>query len=230
MNVEQQASSIGLSVNAKKTKVLTNSNLTQQPIVINNHRLEYVNKFTYLGSIISLQGGAEEDIKTQLGKARSAFANLQLLWRSSVYSQKTKLRIYQSNVLSVLLYGSECWGRTQQDTNRLSSFHNTCLRKILKVYWPKTISNTRLLQATKQQHIFLILKKRRWTWLVHVYRMSNDLPAKTVLTWMPEGNKKRGRPKAMWRRTMEEELKDVGLTWGTAARRAQDTGVWRDLV
>ena len=55
----------------KKTKVLTNSNLTQQPIVINNHRLEYVNKFTYLGSIISVQWGAEEDIKTRLGKARS---------------------------------------------------------------------------------------------------------------------------------------------------------------
>ena len=30
-NLEQQASSIDLSVNAKKTKVLTNSNLTQQP-------------------------------------------------------------------------------------------------------------------------------------------------------------------------------------------------------
>ena len=88
----------------KKKKVLTNNNLTQQPIVINNHRLEYVNKFTYLGSIISLQGGAEEDIKALFGKARSAFANLQLLWRSSIYSQKTKLRIYQSNVLSVFLY------------------------------------------------------------------------------------------------------------------------------
>ena len=100
----------------------------------NNHRLEYVNKFTYLGSIISLQGGAEEDIKTRLGKARSAFANLQLLWRSSVYSQNTNSEstramsslcssmaqsagaghnIHQSNVLSVLLYGSECWRRTQ---------------------------------------------------------------------------------------------------------------------
>ena len=118
-NLEQQISSIGLSVIAKKTKVLTNSNLTQQPIVINNHQLDYVNMFTYLGSIISLQGGAEEDIKTRLGKARSAFANLQLLWRSSVYFQKTKLRICQSNVLSVLLYGSECWRMTQQDTNRL---------------------------------------------------------------------------------------------------------------
>ncbi|KAI0210307.1 Serine-protein kinase ATM [Lamellibrachia satsuma] len=183
-NLEQQASSIGLSVNTRKTKVFTNSNLTKQPIVISNHRLEYVNKFTYLGSIVSLHGGAEEDIKTRLGKARSAFANLQRLWKSSVYSQKTKLRMYQSNVLSVLLYGSECW-RMTLDANRLSSLNNTCVRKILKVYWPETISNTRLHQVTKQQHICLILKTRRWTWLGHVYRMNNGLPAKTGLTWTP---------------------------------------------
>ena len=29
---------------------------------------------------------------------------------------------------------------------------------------------------------------------------------------------------------MEEELTAAGVTWGTAARRAQDRGVWRDLV
>ena len=73
-NLEQQASSIGLTVNAKKTKVLTNSTLTEQPIVINDHRLEYVNKLTYLGNI-SVQRGAEQDIKTRLGKARSACAS-----------------------------------------------------------------------------------------------------------------------------------------------------------
>ena len=229
-NLEQQARSIGLSINAKKTKVLTNSDLTQQPIEINNNRLEYVDKFIYLGSIMNLEGGTEQDIKTRLGKARSAFAKLQQLWRSSVYSRRTKLRIYQSNVLSVLLYGSECWRMTQQDTNRLSSFHNTCLRKILKVYWPDTISNNRLQQTTKQENICITLKKRRWKWFGHVCRMNNSLPAKTALTWTPEGKRKRGRPKTTWRRTMEEELKNSGLTWGTGAKKAQDRVVWKDLV
>ena len=159
-------------------------------------------------------------------------ANLQMLWRSSVYSQKTKLRLYQSNVLSVLLYGSECWRMTQQDTNRLSSFHNTCLRKILKVYWPDTISSTRLHQATKQQHICLVVKKRRQTWFNWSW-MNNDLPKKTALTWTPEGNSKdAGRKQRGDEQPLhgEEELKVAGLTWGTAAWRAQDREVWRDLV
>ena len=120
-----------------------------------------------------------------------------------------------------------------QDTTRHQytfQLPNTCLRKILKVYCPKTISNTRLHQATKQRHICLILKKRRWTRLGPVYRMSNDLPTKTLLTWMPERSRKRGRPKTTWQQILEEELKAAGLTWGTATRRAQDRGVWRDLV
>ena len=63
--------------------------------------------------------------------------------------------------------------------------------KILKVYWFETISNSRLHQATKQQHFCLILKKIRWTWFGHVYRMNNDLPTKTALTWTPEGHRKK---------------------------------------
>ena len=49
-NLEQQVSSIGLSVHANKENALTNSNTTQQPIVVNNYRLEFANKFTYLGT------------------------------------------------------------------------------------------------------------------------------------------------------------------------------------
>ena len=51
------------------------------------------------------------DIKNRLSKARNAFRMLQAVWKSSQYSTKTKLRLYQSCVLSTLLYGSECWTR-----------------------------------------------------------------------------------------------------------------------
>ena len=213
--------------------------------MINNHRLEYVNKFTYLGSITSLQGGAAEDIKTRLGKARSAFPNLQLLWRSSVYSQKTKFRIYQSNVLSVLLYGSVCWCMTQQGTNRLSSLHNTCLRKILKVYWPETISNARLHQATKQQHTCVNLKKEKvgmaWSCLQDEQRPpsinSAKLDAKRKQKMRQadnnvatnNGRRTEGCCVSMGHSSKESprqrEPKAAGLKWGTAARRAQDRGV-----
>ena len=66
----------------------------KQPILIDNQALEYVDKFTYLGSVVSLNGGTEEDITSRLGKARAAFARM----TPSCYSRKTKLRLYKSNV------------------------------------------------------------------------------------------------------------------------------------
>ena len=112
------ASTIGLRKNADKTKVMS-SDPRRQPVIINNKALDYADKFTYLGSILSLHGGSEEDITSHLGKARSAFFRLRSVWKSNKYSRGTKLRLYQSNVLSVLLYGSKCWRLTERDSSRL---------------------------------------------------------------------------------------------------------------
>ena len=48
-----------------------------------------------------------------LNKARNAFRMLNNVWRSSQYITKTKVKIYQSCVMSTLLYGSECWRMTE---------------------------------------------------------------------------------------------------------------------
>jgi len=47
-----------------------------------------------------------------------------------------------------------------------------------------------------------ILRKRRW--LGHVMRMSTNIPAKTALTWTPEGKRKKGRPRKLGRSMMVE--------------------------
>ena len=40
--------------------------------------------------------------------------------------KENKLRIHKSNVMSVLLYGAECWKVNQNDGQRLNTFHNRC--------------------------------------------------------------------------------------------------------
>ena len=81
----------------------------------------------------------EDDIKARLGKARGAFIRLKNIWKSTNISRKTKMRLYKSCVLPVLLYGAECWRMTEKDINKISSFHNCCLRRILKIFWPVKI-------------------------------------------------------------------------------------------
>jgi len=50
-----------------------------------------------------------------------------LTWKNSRVSTRTKLRIFCSNVKSVLLYGSETWKEMKTNTSKLQTFVNRCL-------------------------------------------------------------------------------------------------------
>ncbi len=45
----------------------------------------------------------------------------------------TKKKIYQACILSVLLYGSECWIPLNKHISKLNSFHHRCTRTILGI-------------------------------------------------------------------------------------------------
>ena len=121
---------------------------------------------------------------------------LNAFWRSSQYSIKAKLKLYQSSVLSTLLCGSECWQMTEHDLGKLSSFHMTSLRKIQRIFWPRTISSRDLLAWCHQEDMETIITRKRWHWIGYVLRKDANSVTKVVaIHWTPEGQRKRGRPK-----------------------------------
>ena len=220
----------GLIVNNNKTKVMPINTNTPTHITIAEQVLENTDHFTYLGSVIHHDGGASKDIQNRINKAYTTFIRLKQVWKSNQYSTKTKLRIYQSCVLSTLLYGAECWKTTESDIYKLSTFHTSCLRKILRIFWPKTISNNNLLNITQQSDMHSIINRHRWTWIGHVLRMDTNAIPRVALHWTPEGKRKKGRPKTTWRRTIEKELQQHHQSWGTIEKMAKDRCKWRSFV
>ena len=65
--------------------------------------IEEVESFVYLGTNVSNKGGAEDDIKARLGKARVAYNQLDKFWKNSQFTIKTRVNVFKSNVISVLL-------------------------------------------------------------------------------------------------------------------------------
>jgi len=52
-----------------------------------------------------------------------------------------------------------------------------------------------------------------------------------ALSWAPSGKRSRGRPRETWRRTVEKECAELGLTlWATAAAVAKNRDRWRALI
>ncbi len=68
------ARQVVLSINKSKTQVMCVNSVPTEPILVNDEPLEFVEDFTYLGSLISKDSGASKDIKTRLGKAQGAFS------------------------------------------------------------------------------------------------------------------------------------------------------------
>ena len=128
-------------------KINTNS---KEPVRLNGEALEEVDSFTYLGSIVNTQGGTEADVKSRIGKACAAFIQMRNVWSSKEISRQTKIRLFNTNVKSVLLYGAETWRTAKSTTSRLQTFINRCLRWILSIHWPDTIRNSELWEKTNQ--------------------------------------------------------------------------------
>ena len=111
-----------------------------------------------------------------------------------------------------------------------SSFHTTSLRRILRIFWPRTISNKDRLQQIHQDDMKTILKTRRWRWIGHVLRKDRTSITRTAVRWTPEGKRKRGRLRTSWHRTVAEELKQHQLCQSTVENAAKDRLEWRHVI
>ena len=133
-------------------------------------------------------------------------------------------------MISILLYGSETWRHTKALDEKLNVFVNTCLRQILQIRWPETISNKDLWRTTRQVPITETIKKRKWRWIGHTLRKDPTSIVRQSLDWNPQGKRRRGRPVLTWRRTLDKELKTISLSWNETKARAQDRPRWRKVV
>jgi hypothetical protein len=52
---------------------------------------------------------------------------------------------------------------------------------------------------------------------------------KNALDWNPQGARRRERPRRTWRRTIEEEITEMGKTW-RAAKALANQRTWRSFT
>ena len=102
----------------------------------------------------------------------------------------TKMRAFQTLVMSVLLYGAETWPVTQQDIWKLIMFQMRCLRDVLGVTRWNMLRNTGILERTGVLPVEDKLKQRRLQWLGHIWRMPDNRIQKQVLKCRPSGRRR----------------------------------------
>ena len=122
---DAEARRVGLKINVEKTKMMRINPSSQEQFTIGTQdRIEDVEEFSYVGATVYKDGGGMKDLKNRLSKARGAFIRLKKIWRSSNISRKTKLRLYKTLVVPVLVYGCETWKMNKGDRKMIDVFNN----------------------------------------------------------------------------------------------------------
>ena len=111
----------------------------------------------------------------------------------SAYS--TKIRMFNCLVKPVLLYGSETWRMNTTPINKVQTFVNSCLRKIIRIHWPDRIANEELWLRTRQRPMMKDMKLRKWKWIGHTLRKPKESITRQALTWNPPGEEEKWKTK-----------------------------------
>jgi len=170
--------------------------------------------FRYLGAAFQADGCKRFAPMQRMLKARAVMGRLFDIWKSDKVELETKLLLYKSSVLSVLLYGMEGWYLTPKVLSSLKGFN----ARNLAIITGKEIKEESGIHPTVD--VIGMVRARRLRWVGHVLRAHDDyLPRQVVLGMekpYPAGSILMDAPK---HDSMEELVVLAG-----------DRDEWRDLV
>jgi len=132
--VDAESKKFGLQISTAKTEVQCIA--TQEQILsidINGERIQESKDFVYLGGKISDISDSSSDVNRRIGLASGVARSLTTIWKSRNISTKTKVRLYDSLVLAVLLYNSKTWTLKEVQNRKLCIFEMNIMRRIMGV-------------------------------------------------------------------------------------------------
>ena len=230
--LSEAAREVGLEINTDKTEYMTFNIPPEGPqLTLNGNVINRVDDFKYLGAKMA---STESDIANRKSLAWIAFWKLIKIWRAPHIPLKLKLDIYQTAVLSILLYGSETWVLTKKLENEINTFGTKCYRQILNISPLSHTSNKTIYELTNREPLIVTVRKNQLRWVGHAMRLKNDEPAKIFALYEPAHKGKVGRPKLSYKRQIADLVLSketpTGLITTTIENLAQNRINWKKLV
>ena len=150
------------------------------------------------------------------------------IWRSRL-AISTKLKLYNTCILPIFLYCSDCWAISKTDACKINALDQWCLRMLLGIKWYKFVQNDDVRRLMKQPKITAIIQSCRLTLFGHIMRMDDNADAKRILIASPPADWRRqlGCPRITWLSTVQQDLQQHHLTLPEAADLAQNRPLWR---
>ena len=191
----------GLKMNIKKTKtMIVRKNIKDGSkiiIKVDGQNLEQVDKYVYLGVLITEDGRCEKEIKRRIEIARNNFMGMKNLLTSRKMTITTKKRLIRCYILSTFLYAAETWTINKESWKKIESFEMWLLRKMMRIPYTEHKTNIEVLQLTKSKRTLKTeILNRKAQYFGHLIRKGRL--QRILLDGKVEGKRGRGRPRRIW--------------------------------
>ena len=166
-------------------------------IVIDNKIIEQLNLFIYLGNIF-YEGELDSDNK--LNNFLKITGILNNVFRPQKTLKKTRIKLYNTLALPVLLYGSKTWTIKARDARRITAAEMKYMRRTGGYTWTDYKTNAHIAKELKITSILDKLLEYKISWMQHVNRMPRNRLPRVMRHYSPTGRKNCGRP---WKRLLD---------------------------
>jgi hypothetical protein len=106
--MKEESKKAGLMLNLKKTKIITTWTLKE--FILEGTMMEITNCYTFLGSIITINGYVYKEINRRLSIGRITMTKLEKkIMKDRDVKKATKIKITENIIFPIVTYGSESW-------------------------------------------------------------------------------------------------------------------------
>ncbi|KAI8486540.1 spermatogenesis [Branchiostoma belcheri] len=221
---------LGLIISVPKTEYMTYNCSPQLPLEVYGQPIRHVANFKYLGSMMA---SSSHDMAKRKSLAWTAFWKLEKIWRSPSISTSTKLKLFNTTCVTILLYGCESWVITGDMENKLNAFATSCYRVMLNIKRLDHVSNAWIYKLTNTRPLITMVRQRQLRFLGHALRMPVGQPCRTYALYVPTHGKRRpGRQRLDYLGYVRNLLGDTegDLRPEDIANLAADRQSWGRLV
>lgn len=221
LELQEISKSVGLTINFKKTKILSNS-ITKPHININGETIDYKEDHIYLGQLFSFKNRQEKELNRRINIAWKKYWSLKHIFKGN-FQIEIKRKIFDMCVSPTMTYGCQTWALTKLQEQKIKSNQNRMERSMLKITWKDKMRVSEIKKKTRIADITETIKTLKWSWAGHIIRNDRSW-TRDITEWIPlEKKRNRGRQRKRW---TDDFIKEAGNTW---TRTTRDRQHWKLL-
>ena len=126
-------------------------------------------------------------------------------------SLKLKGKLYVMCVRSAMIYGSETWAMTMEQSGRLECTEMRMVRWMCDLSLGDRVPSAELRERMTIESLSDAMKWNRLRWLGHVLQKDDDNWVKKIMSFKVEGKRGWGRPRMTWSQVVEKDMRECRL-------------------